>query len=285
MRLLDQFESVVQLAREVRLDDLSEGTVAFLQVRGRPTGAARQEIHLDIRGLGVGHRAAGLPGRLGVLDSGDGRVLLRLLERSGGVPGVTGELLRVQLLDGAVVVVANVEERVDHLGEELRARGHELEAERRREAQLEGPLGKLAHDLVHAAGIDALVPLVPTADPDDPQRRARVGRAGWYGTRSTFPSAAFAFGAPRTSKRVDALSQPSVTRTRFPWTPCVPIRRRSAPTPSASQIAERPLGASIEMRFSMYGRFSRWISPRGTGTRTVSVNVTRPKRVPLAAAS
>ena len=75
----------------------------------------------------------------------------------------------MKLLDRSVVLIADVQECVDHLGEQLRAGRDLLEAEDRGEAGLAGTNAHLRDEVVHPLGVDPLVLLGATADPDDLQ--------------------------------------------------------------------------------------------------------------------
>ncbi len=103
-------------------------------------------------------------------------MLLRLLQGPRGVRGMLRELLRMQVLDPSVVVVPDVDERVDHLGEEGGAGRDLLEAERGGEAELRGAGGHLAEQLLDAGAVDPLVALHATADADDAEGEVRARR-------------------------------------------------------------------------------------------------------------
>ncbi len=103
-------------------------------------------------------------------------MLLRFLEGARRVRGVAGELFGVELLDRPVVLVADVDEGVDHRREQLGPRRHLLVAERRRKAQLRGAGGHLFEQLTDPARVHPLVPFVAVTDPDHAEGQVRSRR-------------------------------------------------------------------------------------------------------------
>ena len=94
-------------------------------------------------------------------------MLLGSFEGLSGRRGPLGKLLGMKVLQRLVVAVPYVQERLDHLGEQLGAGADLLECERPGDSQRPGTAGELPQERVHAPTVDALVPLRPLADSDD----------------------------------------------------------------------------------------------------------------------
>ena len=202
------------LASDVGLDHLPERAVPVAEI-GRCAARSGQEADLHLgarRGRRCARRWRDWPV---ALEPGDGIVLLGSFEGLSGRRGPLGKLLGMKVLQRLVVAVPYVQERLDHLGEQLGAGADLLECERPGDPQRPGTAGELPQERVHAPTVDALVPLRPLADSDDAEVDLGVlwqqvcHQVGDTGSER-------GAGGITDPNRTEALSQPSVTRTRLP---------------------------------------------------------------------